>query len=320
MTVSRDVQDYYEANTRRFLRYGGAGAATGSLHRSLRMPGAGNARGEINAVHQVLLDQLATLGIVPPVLPSRELRPSPRVADLGCGVGATMQWLVERAGVEAAGITLSPVQTAIASARMPPGCRVVTGSFTDAGDLRRMTRGRTVNAAYMIESFAHTGDPAAVFRSLQEITVPGSALLICDDFPTERLLRDTSEPAPDAGPHRKRIVAPPARSRPPERSRLNRRLARDFRRGWRIHGFESVRNTAALAERNGWRLIRTVDLTEFVVTTRLRDYVARSAAIPARVFGTNRAWWANVVGGAALQRLIRRRLVRYAMIVLVREH
>ena len=217
------------------------------------------------------------------------------MADLGCGVGATMQWLFEHADVETVGITVSPYQARVAEARLRSRGRVVEGSFTSRADLRRMAGGRELDAAIMIESFVHAADPEALFRALSRQMKPEGVLLICDDLPTARLLRET-------------------RSRS-GRARLNRRLAADFGRGWQIAGFRSAREIARIGAGTGWRLVRSLDLTEYVVTSRPRDYLARAAAGPARLMGLRGHWWQNVTGGAALQRLIRRRLVGYRLLV-----
>ncbi len=292
------VREYYEGNTRKFLRFGGASARTGSLHRSLRLPGVTTPTQAIDAIHHLILDVLVDLGVT-----GRRQRAGgdggmrrALVADLGCGVGATMQWLFEHADVETLGITVSPYQARVAETRLRSRGRVVEGSFTSDADLHRMTGGRALDAAIMIESFVHTAEPHALFRALSRHVRSKGVLLICDDLPTARLLREMRSPGGLA--------------------RLNRRLAADFRRGWQIAGFRSVLEIARLAAGSGWRLVRSTDLTEYVVTNRPRDYLARAAAGPARLVRLRGHWWRNVTGGAALQRLIRRRLLRYRLLVL----
>lgn len=73
-----------------------------------------------------------------------------------------------------------------------------------------------------------------------------------------------------------------------------------------------------MGARTGWELVRAINLSRFVITNRPRDLAARIAAVPARVCGADTSWWRNVIGGAALQRLIRRRLTKYRVLVLRR--
>lgn len=290
------VREYYEGNTRGFLRFGGASGRTGSLHRSLRLPGVTTSTQSIDAIHHILLGLLVDLGAVRPRQRRGGNGAKPAlVADLGCGVGATMQWMFEHADVETVGITVSPYQAQVAEARLRSRGRVVEGSFTRGADLRRMAGDRALDAAIMIESFVHTAEPEALFRALSRQMKPEGVLIICDDMPTTRLLREIRSPS--------------------GRARLNRRLAADFRLGWQIAGFRSAREIVRLGAGTGWRLVQSLDLTEYVVTNRPRDYLARAAAGPARLMGLRGHWWQNVTGGAALQRLIRRRLVRYRLLV-----
>ena len=308
MALQGGVREYYDSNTRGFLRFGGASARTGSIHRSLRLPGVRTSTQAIHAIHHVLYAQLLECGIIATRSPGQRPAPGtePLVADLGCGVGASMSWLLRNTDVQTAGITVSALQARIAAGRLPARARVVEGSFTSEDDLRRMTGGRSIDAAYMIESFVHTDEPENVFRALGRLTAAGGVLIICDDIPTDRLLRDL-----------RLSRALPTRERR-QRVRLHQKLAADFRAGWHINGFQSVRQIAEIGLRTGWRLARTVDLSEYVVTTRPRDFIARIAYGPARSIGARGSWWENVIGGSALQRLIRRRLIRYQILVLER--
>lgn len=314
MHTGSDVRAYYDSITRSFLRAGGATARTGSLHRCLRVPGARTRTDQINAVHIVIRDLINRY-----TDRSAGTGESPLVADLGCGVGATMAWMRDRAGFEPVGITLSDVQARIAESRF--GRRaVVTGSFTDVDDLRAMTGGRPVSAAYMIESFVHTSDAQALFSAVGAVGRPGSLLVICDDFPTARLARMTGEITPEtAGGNGAPAESASGRIAPADRGgarlRLNRRLAADFQAGWHIHSFRTAGVIAGLARAAGWELVESVDLSRWVVTNRPRDLAARASAGPARRLGLRASWWENVVGGGALQRLIRRRLVEYRVLV-----
>ena len=286
----RAVDDYYDDNTQGFLRFGGATRRTGTLHRSLALPGAaGGARSgveAVHAVHRLLVESLTAHGL----LESGEQMPL--VADLGCGVGATMRWLETHAAVSTVGITVSDVQAKLARQRV--GARVVAGSFECREDLARMAAGRSVDAAYLIEAFVHAGDADALFGAIATVCRPGSLLVIIDDFPTPRLLAGRADTAA---------------------ARLNRRLARDFRHGWHIGSFYSAGGVAELAARHGWILVETTDLSPFVVTTRPRDYAARLGSWPARLLGMDGSFYRNIIGGSALQRLIRRRLIRYQRVV-----
>jgi SAM-dependent methyltransferase len=276
-----DVLSYYDRNTPNFLRFGGSTRTTGAMHRAVKLPASRNAAGRQDGVNAMLLRVLRDSGVFETAYPS--------LLDLGCGVGGTIRWIRDTTEVTAGGITLSPVQAEVAARRLP---RIVTGSFTVRGDLAKVLGGRPIDAAWMIESFVHTDDVDALFAAVAAHTAPGGVLVIIDDFP-----RHTPG------------------SREVQASRLDRRLVAEFRRGWHIHTLLSPTEAAAVAARHGWTLERSLDLTSSVRTNRPRDVLARAFAPLARLLGARSAWWQNVLGGSALQRLHRRRRVAYEVLV-----
>lgn len=312
----REVRHYYNQNTRGFLRYGGSSKRTSNLHRSLRLPSL-RGEDETHAVHHLILDAFARHGLFDEAgsaeadgerratrsrrLPAtRSARPF--VADLGCGVGASMQWMLSHAEVDIAGITVSEVQARIATARLGRHARVQTGSFSSQADIAGMTSGRRIDAAYMIESFVHADGPDRLFDILFRHSSPGALLIVCDDLPTRELLELTRSDG------RPRVPGAGVR----KRARL---LAGEFRRGWHIHTFESPDDLARRAREHGWELAEETDLSRYVNTNRPRDAGARIFAPIARLLGLNGSFWQNIIGGGALQRLIRRGLVKYELLV-----
>jgi SAM-dependent methyltransferase len=291
--MKSDVAGYYNRNTSGFIRFSLATRSTGALHRSLRVESGESASDALTVIHRVLLDILLDAGVV-----SADERKAPDslplVVDLGCGVGATMAWLDGQARIESRGLTLSRKQQEVAVARLGGPGRVSVGSFTDEMSLSRLLDGRSFDAAYMIESFVHTPSVDDLFSACASVAKPGAYLLICDDFPSRRLA--------DA-------------RRTSRSSTLHRRLVAEFRRGWHIHAFEPPHIVASVAAKSGWRLVGSRDLTSHVVLDRPRDIIARVGAPLGRLFAGRSAWWENVLGGAALQRLIRRRLVRYQVLL-----
>lgn len=287
------VRDYYNTLTGPFLRAGGATARTGSMHRTLRV--RDRSVDPIRAVDLLVLRALEAAGAFEPQAegtPERHV-----IADLGCGTGASMAWLSRRAHAEVVGITLSQAQAAAAATLFPALTPPVVGSYDSVSDLERMSGGRLLSGAYMIESFVHAPDAERLLRAIAERTRPGGALVICDDLPTERLATALASGTGE------------------ERSRA---LAQQFRAGWHVQTFLSPRQIAKVAARTGWKLIRSDDLSACVATYRPRDLVARVGSWYATVLRLRSSWWDNVTGGSALQRLIHRRAVRYRLLTLQR--
>ena len=281
------VQSYYNANTRIFLASEARKSRRRFLHRQLALPQASATPSD--GVHQTLVAALDAAGTFE--------NPTPLILDLGCGVGGTLSWLAATTTARVAGITLSEVQAAIAQTRFAgegSRCRIAVGSFEDPGALAPICRDQQADAAYMIESFVHAGEPDAVFKSVSRHARAGAVLVIIDDFP-----------APDL---EARLGRPGAR-------RIQR-LVDDFRDGWRINTFKPAPAVLETAASLGWHLEAEHDLTPYVVTSRFRDLLARSSRGVLRPLKGRINYVDNVVGGGALQRLIRMRLIRYQMLVL----
>ena len=330
--MAEDVRAYYSQVTKAFLRASSSVRRTGSFHRSLRLPAGlvrslerrGNDGGfraavaaeaaadgaadnatkaasgtpmpdPLNAVHHVLRGVLRRHGALDVA--------KPVIADLGCGIGATVDWLQRNTPADAVGITLSELQAAMAARRIGAG-KVVAGSFTNPRDLERMARGRGLHGAVMIESFVHTDEPERLFGALAGYSFPGAVLVIVDDLPTERLAQLSAVPH---GRH--------GRAEQRRRGEYHR-LVEDFRRGWHVHSFLPPRSIADMAAAAEWDMVETMDLSDYIIRNRPRDLLARAAAGPARAFGLPGAWWQNVVGGSALQRLSHRGALRYQLLVL----
>src|SRR5262245_40316926 len=101
------VADYYDANTRRFLRFG-EGSSSGAIHRCVWTPDAASAADAADTVNRLVLDRLR--GRVP--------AEKGRVLDLGCGVGATMVRLARAMDARVTGVTISREQAEIGAKRL----------------------------------------------------------------------------------------------------------------------------------------------------------------------------------------------------------
>ncbi len=100
-------------------------------------------------------------------------------------------------------------------------------------------------------------------------------------------------------------------------------LAR-FRSGWRIGSLHTVAEFAALSERAGLRLIEDLDLTSYLRLGRPRDRVIKLAVGGIGVLPwvrdrlVEKPFWANMIGGSALQAGLSRRWLEYRLLVLER--
>lgn len=285
------VADYYDANTRRFMR-SGEGSSGGAIHRCVWTPDATTTAEAADTVNRLIIERLRER------LPAGPGRPAGTidVLDLGCGVGGTMMRLAQELGdASVTGVTISAVQAEIgerrfAAAGLAGRCRIAVVDFAELPPEPRY------HAIVAIESVVHSPSLASLIPRLAERLRPGGRLILCDDWMTEK---------DHDAPERVRCLA-------------------QFRAGWRIGSLHTVDEIQAIAEPAGLTLVENLDLTQYLHLGRPRDRVIEvlvkaTHALPwigSRL--VERPLWANMIGGAALQTGLARRWLEYRVLVLDR--
>ena len=271
------VRQYYDRNSVRFQRLGHGGAA---MHRAVWAPGVATQAGAFTYVEEAVLRLLADV-------------PAPRVVDLGCGVGASLQYLARRrADLRGDGVTISPEQAKMASALITQAglaerVRIREGDFlTPPADLGG------ADLAFSIEAFVHGPDPAGYLRSAAGMLRPGGLLVVCDDLLTPSGATATPRLAP----------------------RLD-----TFRRGWRVASLVTVEHLAELAATAGLTLTDDRDLTPYLQLRRPRDRAIGVFVAATRRFPRRSDYWWSLAGGDALQRCLAADLIAYRLLTFRQE-
>jgi cyclopropane fatty-acyl-phospholipid synthase-like methyltransferase len=167
------VRSYYDRNTRLFLRFGSP-PETQTIHRSLWPAGVKRVEQALAVSNNLILDEAralhARLGHL-------------RLADLGCGVGATLFQILAGlpAPAQAVGLTLSPVQARIAEqARQSIGlpARILEADF------HHVPLAGGFDLVYSIEAFIHAQHPREYLGEAARLLNPGGRLILLDDFLT----------------------------------------------------------------------------------------------------------------------------------------
>jgi SAM-dependent methyltransferase len=217
------------------------------------------------------------------------LRPArgARLLDAGCGLGGTCFDWHARVGGDTVGLTVSPAQVARAGAEaarrgIAGSCRFQLMSY-DA-DLRGLG---TFDAVIAIESLAHAADPASTVANLARALRPGGRLAVVDDMPAASLAADDADLAA-------------------------------FRAGWHCPSLAGAEEMRAIIARAGLAVVHDEDLSPLVPQRAPRQL--------ARLLRLNR--WLRVLpvramrrvldghhGGLMLERLYRRGLMHYRLIV-----
>jgi SAM-dependent methyltransferase len=219
---------------------------------------------------------------------------NPRTIDAGCGVGGTIFYLHARFGGHYDGLTLSRVQCARARSEarrrgVAEDCRFHVRSF--AGALHDLAPDGA-DLVVAIESLAHAIDPPAAIAQLASILGIGGRLAIVDDVPSDALT-----------PHDEDFAG--------------------FREGWSctaVAAQTTLENAIAAA---GLRIEHDEDLTP-MVPLRAPDQLER-------LISSNMRWrrWLgdtapgavarSLYGGLMLERLYRRGLMRYRLLIATKE-
>ncbi|GAB3978667.1 class I SAM-dependent methyltransferase [Plantactinospora veratri] len=276
------VANYYDANTRRFLRFG-ENSSSDAIHRCVWTPDATTTADAADMVNRMVLDRLRGH------LPEGE----GRILDVGCGVGATMARLATAMDATVTGVTISPVQAEIAAKRfvaeeLTERCHVLCADFADLPAEPRY------HAMVGIESLVHSPSLGELITSLATRLHPGGRIVVCDDWMTDK---DQGLPARE-------------------------RCLEQFRAGWRIGSLHTVAEFSAMSEIAGLRLLEDLDLTPYLRLGRPRDrvidlVVGATGVLPGvhdRL--VEKPFWANMIGGSALQAGLSQRWIEYRLLVL----
>ena len=282
MTSLDALRAYYDRNTRLFLRFGSSKEIQ-TIHRALWLEGVVSLPQALAAANELILAEArAGCGAL-------------RIADLGCGVGATLLHLLTHLPPTARGVglTLSPLQARL-------GGRVfraqkLAGLLCEA-DFQHLPLAAGFDLAYAIESFVHAFDPGLFMAEAARILRgpldgnPGGRLVLLDDF-----------------------------ARDPEQRGKNDTPWLDlYRRGWQIHNLISPQELAELASAHGLRLVENRLLTPHLRLRALPDLPARALTGVFRPFWGAHPIVPSMLGSMALQKCLRAGSVEYRWLVFER--
>jgi SAM-dependent methyltransferase len=276
---ARQVRDYYDLNTGRFLRWG-KDDGTCNLHAALWPPEVGSLREAMSYSNELVAREI-----------ERCPYPVHRVLDLGCGVGGSLFYLGRRLPRLRLlqGVSLSPVQIRHARRRIPEN---QSGRFLFAESCFQQLPVERFQAdfSYAIEAFTHGPEPESFFDAQAQLLPLRGRLVLIDDC------------LGDAALHR-------------ELSARHARLLEVYRRNWLLPGLRGVTAIKSIAEAKGFRLIQDRNLTPHLRLGRPRD---RAIALLVRLAGCRmerNTYLKALVGGDAKQKCYRDSLIDYRLLV-----
>ncbi len=256
---SADVARYYDQNTASFLNHG-QGGAQGIIHRAVWGEGVVRREQAFHFVHDLLRVRIADGG-------------AQRILDLGCGVGASLEYILRGTGASGFGVTNSAVQAQLARARLGDRASICELDFCSA------SLPAPIDLAFGIESFVQAPGAAAFFENVAKALAAGGYLVLCDDF----LVGDARD----------------------------ERWVRELRRGWQVSSLLHPEAVDALAAEQGLELVEDRDLTAFLELDRPRDRALGLLIALTRPFVSMSARLESHLGGNALRQCLKRGLVAY---------
>lgn len=276
---TRQVRDYYDANTARFERFG-QGRGTGAIHRAVWANDVRSRDAAFEYPNELVRRECESL--------AGELGASLHLLDLGCGVGGSLISLLTRTPFRATGVTLSGVQAERARERarragLDERITIVQADFQMLPEVVPVA-----HLAYAIEAFVHASDPAAFFDSAARHVARGGLLIVCDDF-----LRTGADTL----------------------STSDRRVVERVRQGWLTHSLMTPDQANAHADRAGFRLLKNLDLTRYLELGRPRDRLIRALLALGRFIPVPGHAFRSLVGGSALQTALDSGLVEFRFVV-----
>ena len=239
---AEQIAHYYNANTHKFLRFGGA-ADTGAIHRAIWAPGIDNREDAFLFLNRLIADAIRPLlGAAPQ---------DTHLIDLGCGVGGTAKFIANELGIRVTGISISATQIEIAEQRIQDSPLQERINFICA-DFDALTELGQTDSLCAIESFVHSRDATKFFSQAAAALRPKGRLIVCDDF----LGDDVSE-------------------------RGLRCVAR-FKKGWQLNSLLTRSEVERLAQEHGLQLVESYPLTEYLrgFPSAIRWAVSTICSIP----------------------------------------
>ena len=269
---SEKIAQYYDANTGKFLRYGGSGKIA-AIHRAIWAPGVKNADEAFNYLNALVAEAVSDC--------EAKHSGEARVLDLGCGVGGTALYLANTLDVTVTGITISSTQCELAKTLAQANSLEHKAQFITA-DFESLPPLPLFDAAYAIESFVHSRNPASFIATIAAQLSAGGRLIICDDF---------AHATPDA--------------------QALRWITR-FKRGWQLNSLLSVEAVCELAEQAGLRLLAAQDLSPYLrqFPEPYLWFITQLTRLPLPW-----AYWQNLSGGTALQRCVQQGWTQYHALI-----
>lgn len=277
MPITTDsVRAYYDENTNLFLKLSGHKQAQ-NIHRTLWMPKTKNIEDALNTSNALIKAEIESVA-----------SQNARIADLGCGVGASLFYIYPRLQnpAPALGLTLSPVQARLAQESasqlgLQDHIRFAEGDFTSVP-----LPSASLDAVYSVEAVCHAVEPEKYFKEASRLLRKGGKLILVDDYQATHPFNNHEQKWFDA-----------------------------FVEGWHVPSVRTVAQTMSFAHQYHLNLERNDELTPYLRLRNLPDFLASTILVLGEKLSINHAILPSMLGSMALQQCLHMKVVEYRMLV-----
>ena len=279
--TSSAVRRYYEQNTGMMLRFGSSPQAR-TIHRALWPPEVHTLDEALHYSHRLLHKEIEQLT---PASGQTMLH----IADLGCGVGASLRYLLShlQRPTTAVGITISATQARLAQKQIQGG-RVQHRCAVVEGDFLAVPLGAGFDAVYSIEAFSHSPSALGYLTQAARLLRPGGRLMLIDDF----LAQDRW---------------------------CDHEWVKAYQKGWFVPNVQTVATIATLAQQTGLQLVAQRDLTPLLHLRALPDAIALTLLHVGQRLPIQHTLLPSSLGSMALQQCLQSGLTQYRWLVFERD-
>ncbi len=277
MPITTDsVRTYYDENTNLFLKFSGSKKAQ-NIHRTLWMQDTKTLEDALNTSNSLIKTEIES------VAPNNV-----RIADLGCGVGASLFYIYPRLQqpAPALGLTLSPVQARLAQESanqlgLQDHIRFAEGDFTSVP-----LPSESLDAVYSVEAVCHAVDPEKYFKEASRLLRKGGKLILVDDYQAAR----------------------------PFTANENKWL-KAYIDGWYVPGVRTIEQVISFANNYGLQLKKNEELTSHLRLRNLPDFLASTLLFLGEKLPIKHAIVPSMLGSMALQQCLHMKIVEYRFLV-----
>jgi cyclopropane fatty-acyl-phospholipid synthase-like methyltransferase len=286
--TTQKIRDYYDRNTSLFLRFGSSDRIQ-TIHRALWRQGVRDVEAALNVSNEMVLDEARKLD-------------AQNILDLGCGVGATLFYILsphhrfsdDGGSWRGVGLTLSFLQAQLA-ARAAEKSSLPKTHILQA-DFQSVPLAAGFDLAYSIEAFVHATEPERYLSEVARILRPSGRLVILDDFlPTDSKISRFSEVQ--------------------QRESLDSAWLKIYQTGWHAPNLRTPAEIGQLAAGHSLALIENRDLTSLLHLRALPNWLARLLVSIFKPFWCIHPIIPSMLGSMALQQCLSDGLVEYRWLV-----